>query len=89
MVVGSNTLDEGGESYSVEEIINHPQYTSSNISNDIALIKLKDEIKFNERVQPIQLPTEDTRGGENLMLSGWGSTSVSKQNHVSLNLDSA
>ena len=43
--------------------------------NDIALFKLKSPIKFNERVQPVQLPEPDSVQVGEAVLSGWGSIS--------------
>lgn len=77
VVVGTNLLDAGGDRYPVEKVIAHPKYSSQKIVNDIALLKLKDKITFGPFVKPIDLPTENTAGEEELMLSGWGSTTVS------------
>ncbi|XP_075990990.1 chymotrypsin-2-like [Anticarsia gemmatalis] len=75
VVVGTNSLFVGGDKYSVEKIIVHADYDGSAIVNDVSLIKLKNDIQFNDRVQPISLPDSDTEGGKELFLSGWGRTS--------------
>lgn len=77
VVVGSNLLDTGGDSYEVEKLISHPSFSLQKIANDIALVKVKDDIVFGPAVKPIELPSEDTPGGQELVLSGWGTTSVS------------
>lgn len=77
VVTGSNVLDEGGDTYKVEKLIQHNDYAARTITNDIALIKLAEEIKYGDKVKPIKLPDKDTGCNEELTLSGWGTTSVS------------
>ncbi|KAG7202864.1 hypothetical protein KM043_010014 [Ampulex compressa] len=76
VVLGSNTLDKGGEEYRSEQIMGHPQYSSTLVRNDIGLIKLDKDIVFSDKVKPIDLPMEDfTKDDYPAMLSGWGTTS--------------
>ncbi|XP_058121352.1 brachyurin-like [Anopheles ziemanni] len=68
--------------FSTSGIIAHPQYDSSNIRNDIAVVRLDSPITFNERVQPARLPARsDTRqfGGVLGTVSGFGRTSDATQ----------
>lgn len=60
------------------QIIVHPNWNSNDFTNDIALIKTVEYIKFTKLVQPIILANNDTSIGQNAVLSGWGSTSVSE-----------
>lgn len=76
VVAGTILLDSGGDNYTVKRIIQHPSYDTKDIKNDIALIQLEDEINFTENVATVRLPMADTEEGTQLMLSGWGSTSV-------------
>lgn len=76
-MVGTNDLKEGGVRYSVDAIIVHSNYDAGRIINDISVVKVTGEISFNDKVQPIQLADVNTEDGANLMLSGWGRTSVS------------
>lgn len=64
------------------QLILHPDYNTSNLTNDIAIIRLKTEANFNNYVQPICLP-----GPSNLEILekygtvlGWGKT---EGNHIS------
>lgn len=75
MTAGTNKLSSGGDTYNVERIIAHPKYDSFLIQNDIALLKVKGPIAFNDKVQPIAAETEDVGGDEDCVLSGWGRTS--------------
>ncbi|XP_049540824.1 brachyurin-like [Anopheles darlingi] len=64
--------------FSTAGIIAHPQYTPTNIRNDIAVVRLNSPITFNDRVQPARLPARsDTRqfGGSMGTVSGFGRTS--------------
>ncbi|XP_041769504.1 brachyurin-like [Anopheles merus] len=59
-------------------VIPHPFYASSNLRNDIAVVRLDAPIVFNDRVQPVRLPARsDTRqfGGFLGTVSGFGRTS--------------
>lgn len=76
VMVGSHLLDQGGDKYEVEKLIPHAEYDSEDISNDIALVQLKDNITFGPDVKPVQLPVENTASGKRLLLSGWGTTAV-------------
>ncbi|CAL8078739.1 unnamed protein product [Orchesella dallaii] len=78
IIVGDYILDteKDGEheEFEIEKIIVHYNYkpTESHI-NDIAVIKLKETIKFNDKVQPICLPSEGTEVyNKSAIVSGWG-----------------
>jgi len=76
---------EGVVIHQVKHITRHENYMNGNgnFPNDIAIIELYDEIKFNNYTQPIALETanfddEDAGyGTEECVISGWGYTSVS------------
>ncbi|KFB45032.1 AGAP005665-PA-like protein [Anopheles sinensis] len=68
--------------FSTAGIISHPQYTPTNIRNDVAVVRLDSPITFNARVQPARLPARsDTRqfGGVMGTVSGFGRTSDATQ----------
>lgn len=73
MVAGTTSLVKGGDKYSVKKIIVHENYGTK---NDISLLYLTKEIMFNDVVKPIELPEKDTEGGADVILTGWGTTSV-------------
>ncbi|KAJ0180958.1 hypothetical protein K1T71_003043 [Dendrolimus kikuchii] len=72
VVIGTNSLNSGGEHLDVEKIIIHDNYNSNLITNDVSLVKVASDIEFNDRVQPIKLPEENTDAGADLVLTGWG-----------------
>ncbi|KAG8241723.1 serine-type endopeptidase activity protein [Homalodisca vitripennis] len=63
------------EEYEIVERINHPDYRSPIVYNDIALYRLSREVQFNEYIRPICLHTGDKIGGNGFALAtGWGIT---------------
>lgn len=79
VVVGDHRRghEEGSEQVvDIELVIKHESYDANKINNDIALIKTKQKINFNEYVQPVCLPGPDFpyTPGTPGFISGWGST---------------
>ncbi|XP_058123546.1 trypsin-1-like [Anopheles ziemanni] len=64
--------------YSIEQVIRHPGYDSSNsFINDIALLKLARPLTFSDRVYPVRLPkdmfeVENDLNDLEVTLIGWG-----------------
>lgn len=75
MVVGSTTLNSGGDTYKISKIRAHKRYNPSLITNDIAFLILASPIELSDCIRPIELETNDIGGGEDAVLSGWGTTS--------------
>ena len=73
--VGSSEHASGGTVVRVARIVPHPMHGSQN-NYDIALLELKNELTFSEKVQPIALPEQDEPIEEGTMgiVSGWGLT---------------
>ncbi|GFT33793.1 clotting factor B [Trichonephila clavipes] len=74
--VGSIKVLEGTQ-HLIDEIIIHPQYIPRQHYNDIAVIRLKDSINFENNIQPICLPSApDMRRmkllGREVTVTGWG-----------------
>ncbi|CAD5126305.1 DgyrCDS14459 [Dimorphilus gyrociliatus] len=51
-----NESDKSSKSHSVEQYIVHPLFKKTSVENDIAILKLKSRLEFNEKIQPICLP---------------------------------
>lgn len=78
VVLGTNTLDKGGDEYASIRIWAHPYYNAVFIWNDIGLIQLDKDIVFSDKVKPIALSTKNfDKSDYPATLSGWGTTSVS------------
>jgi len=60
----------------IDQIIIHPKYNPpvTGPDYDVALIKLKKPITFNNDVRPVCLPTKDFPPGTNCYVTGWGDT---------------
>ncbi|KAE9537839.1 hypothetical protein AGLY_005811 [Aphis glycines] len=63
----------------VERIIIHEQYNGNKIANDIALVKLKNSVTFNELIQPICMPMSSAMKNIDMsrslpFVAGWGTT---------------
>lgn len=72
VVVGTNKWETGGKRYNLEKIIPHEDYKRTLYPFDIALIKLKTSIKFNNKIQPIKFSNKAVPSGKNMRVSGWG-----------------
>ncbi|XP_055384116.1 chymotrypsin-1-like [Condylostylus longicornis] len=73
---GVTKIDSSGPNVSkVSKVITHEKYSpSDNYRNDIALLKLTEPIQFNDKVQPVKLPTQNQEfpHGTSSLLVGWG-----------------
>ena len=63
----------------VEQIFVHPEFTSDDLNNDIALIKLKKKVRFTNYIRPVCLPNKEYRKQGALLAKrgyavGWGLT---------------
>lgn len=72
ILVGTNDLGNGGTRYKIENIILHEDHNDPKFSNDIALIRVKGSIQFNDKVQPIEYSSEEVPDGTEVELTGWG-----------------
>lgn len=64
--------DRGGQVIGVSEVKVHPSYDKAN--NDIALLKLANPLKFNDKIKPIALASQEPPTGVPVIASGWGHT---------------
>lgn len=74
LVVGAHRTLNDGVKHLIRNIVNHPDFIGLDgfLRDDVALIRTRENIEFNERVQPIQLSTRFI--GEDVLaqISGWG-----------------
>nr|AWU67090.1 putative trypsin [Crangon crangon] len=77
VVAGEHNLVEmefWEQTIGVDEIRIHEKYDKWTVSNDIALLKLAQSIRYDEYSQPIILPSKDHLASGNCIVSGWGAT---------------
>ncbi|XP_026805755.1 uncharacterized protein LOC113548864 [Rhopalosiphum maidis] len=70
---------------SVERIIIHEKYNGYNFANDIALLKLRNSVTFNDLIQPICMPMTSILRDLDisrrlLFIAGWGTTIPTQTN---------
>lgn len=75
--MGTNQLRAGGKAYKIRKAVVHEDYDDYIIKNDIAILFTEEEIEFSSTVDAIELNDEPVEKGEELILTGWGTTSVS------------
>nr|AVP12669.1 complement component 2/factor B-like [Lepidonotus squamatus] len=59
----------------VDKVIKHPNFSMSNLVNDIALLRLKDEISFSVDIRPVCLPAQGASvyaEKQKATVTGWG-----------------
>lgn len=71
------TGGSGGKYYEVEEVIRHEKHDRPRRAHDVALIRLKTPLEFNDKVQPIKVSSKKIKADETLLLPGFGSSRVS------------
>ncbi|XP_020912717.1 trypsin [Exaiptasia diaphana] len=65
--------DEGDEQeMDIDKIIKHPDFNTNTVDYDIALLKLKTNIKYDDNVRPICLQSQSFPTGTNCTVTGWG-----------------
>lgn len=69
-MAGTTTLDSQGSWYEVEKTIIHDNF-QRNVVNDIGLLKIKNQIEFNDKISAISLPKSNTPDGSVCVVSGW------------------
>lgn len=69
--VGSSKLDKGGQVLQATKVIYHENYTGS-WDYDIAVVKVKQAIKFSKITKSIKLATTEIKAGTKAVVAGWG-----------------
>ncbi|MGC9457623.1 MAG: trypsin-like serine protease [Halothiobacillaceae bacterium] len=80
ILAGSNSLASGGQTVTVAEIHDHPNYDSNTVNNDISLLKLSEPVTAS-KTQSIKFVPGSQAGtltapGVMATVSGWGNTST-------------
>ncbi|XP_065670397.1 chymotrypsinogen A isoform X2 [Hydra vulgaris] len=65
-------MDENEKELEVESIVYHKEYSDESLDNDIALIKLKTNVKYNDDVGVACLPKANILVNTTCYITGWG-----------------
>lgn len=83
----SSLKDSDFTEIQISKAYGHPKYTKDSTKFDISVLLTRREIKFNDFVQPIRLPTMDytQTSGNDAIITGWGALWVSKYYEEKIN----
>lgn len=70
--VGSTNRKEGGQVVQVKSYRNHPSYNAETHANDVAVLRLGNNVSLNSAVRTIELATVTPKTGASAIVSGWG-----------------
>lgn len=71
-LVGAFRQTDGGVKVELDTIAPHAGFSVQHPVNDIALIRMAEEIIFTNLIQPIALPISPIEEAERVTLTGWG-----------------
>lgn len=74
---GTTYRDNGGIVHHIDTIETHPLFDEKTIDYDAAVITIRNQFKFSNTIQPIEMATSKTLPvNEEGRVSGWGRTKV-------------
>lgn len=76
LFVGAHRSQNDGVEHRIDRFFIHPEFNGIDgyLVHDIALVRTRTPIEFNERVQPIGLSSTQVGADLNCQISGWGYT---------------
>ncbi|KAJ8719354.1 hypothetical protein PYW08_011529 [Mythimna loreyi] len=77
VTVGTNRWNSGGQTYTLQRHINHPQWNPSTIKNDIGLLITSSNVVLNNQVRTVTITFAQVGGNVATRMAGWGRTSTS------------
>nr|CAD7206115.1 unnamed protein product [Timema douglasi] len=78
------TYGNTSPNYSVAEIFIHEYFSSDELYNDIAVLKLNKSIQYDQDIQPISLRHDRVKTGTECTVTGWGLVSDVRWAHARL-----
>ncbi len=74
------TDEAGTQRRTVTKVILHENWKQQGLLNDIAILRVKSELKFGDKVQPICMPSLKPSHGQDAYVLGWGTTNGTGSN---------
>ncbi|XP_014210480.1 trypsin 5G1-like [Copidosoma floridanum] len=74
--VGSSEYYKNGAIHKVEQVLVHPNFDELTRDYDVALLKLRTKITFDQTTGPINLPKSCNVPRTNLTIAGWGASKL-------------
>ncbi|CRL04355.1 CLUMA_CG017448, isoform A [Clunio marinus] len=79
VVVGTINSGSGGIVFSLNRVVNHPQYNANDVSNDVSLIQVQGTFTFSGAVNQVSLGSAFIGANVNGFVAGWGATAAGGQ----------
>lgn len=76
VLVGTNSLKEGGQRYKADKLFYHSRYNRPQFHNDVGLVRLAKPVTFSNLVQSIAYSEKEVPANVTVRLTGWGRTSA-------------
>lgn len=73
-VFGAVSRTTGGTAHAISRIVNHPNYSSTTLANDISLLETSTAVATTANIAPAVLGSAFVGGGVSVIATGWGQT---------------
>lgn len=75
VLVGTHNVKSGGVRYGITQLLTYNGYLWEH--NDVAVLRLEKQLKFNDQIQPIKFSENPVKEGTDLQVFGFGQPNVS------------
>lgn len=75
---GTSKRASGGDLLKIKQFTRNPMFSASQLDYDVAVIELAEPMVFTDFRRAVQLAEAEPVVGQNVTVSGWGKTAVSR-----------